>query len=347
MATPLRRRTDQEAGESTPLRVLVVEDDAAYRSYLSSLLPRFGFSVTAVGDGAEALVALRTEAPYDMLLVDCEMPRVSGLALIASARQQKDYRDTFAIMLTGRTDPETKISALGLGFDDFITKTSGEAEIAAKLSAARRVVSRHKKLDETARELYGLAMRDELTGLFNRRFFFAEAERFLQEDRTVNLVLFDLDDFKRVNDSLGHLAGDRILRDIGGLFLRRTRHEDLIARYGGDEFVMLISTLDLGQVAVLADRVTEEIARLQWTFGTETVSVGATIGLACSSFLQNPSVAQLISAGDRDLYKNKWMRKNPEMDPSIYEYDAARDAQVLAMLNRPAEEREAKKKAWE
>ncbi len=326
---PLRRRTDQQAGDATLLRALVVDDHQPYREYIAELVARFGFAVTAVGDGAAALAALRDQPACHLLIVDCEMPRMSGLALITALRATEQFSDIYAVMLTAREDLETKIAALRVGFDDFIVKSAGEVEIAAKLSAARRLVSRHKRLDDAVRELYGLATRDELTGLFNRRFFFAEAERMLASGGSVNLVFFDLDDFKRVNDTYGHLAGDRILRDVGSLFLRRTRTEDLIARYGGDEFVMLVSNLEPAEVEVLAGRMADEIGSAQWTFGNEAFSIGVTTGISCSSLLQRPTVAQLLSAGDRDLYKNKWMRKNPDLDPTLYEYDGGREGRVV------------------
>ncbi|HEX6179587.1 MAG TPA: diguanylate cyclase [Thermoanaerobaculia bacterium] len=328
---PLRRRSDSESADRAPLRALIVDDDADSRESIAAMLCRAGFAVSTSADGAEALRVLASSAPFHLLVVDCEMPRVSGLALISALRADERFRDVYAVMLTARSDADTKISALQRGFDDFVSKTAGTAEIEAKLSAARRLVLRHRRLDEEVRELYGLATRDELTGLFNRRFFFNEAERLLEEAR-VSLVFFDLDDFKYVNDNFGHLAGDRVLRDVGALFLSRTRHEDLVARYGGDEFIMLVQNLDVPDVEAIAARVAEEIAAQQWTFGTETLSVGVTTGIASSVLLEQPTMAQLLSAGDRDLYKNKWMRKHPELDPSVYEYDRHRDARILEMV---------------
>ena len=327
---PLRRRTDQETGNSAPLRALVVEDHESYREYFVSLVSRFGFSATTCASGAEALDVLSDGSRFDIVIIDREIPQVSGVELIAAVRALESHGDVYAVMLTSRGDVETRIAALRDGFDDFMVKSS-EMEIAVKLSAARRVVSRQRRLDETVRELYGLATRDELTGLFNRRFFFAEAERLLAEG-VVNLVFYDLDEFKWVNDTLGHLAGDRILRDIGALFLRHTRSEDLIARYGGDEFLMLVLTLSPDQVEVLAHRLCHEISQVKWTFGTEIFSVGVTTGIACSSLLENPTLRQLLIAGDRDLYKNKWVRKNPDEDPALYRYDNNRNAHVIEML---------------
>ena len=340
MRTPsLRRRNDPETGSPAASRALVVDDHAEYRDYVKSLVSRFGFEVSACADGAEALDLLSAHLEfYDLLIVDYEMPRVSGLEMIKAVRAHEHHRDASAILLTTHDDLETKITALRLGFDDYLAKSSSELEIGAKLSAACRVVSRQRRLDETVRELYGLATRDELTGLFNRRVFFAEADRSLAEGRTVNLIFFDLDEFKPINDTLGHLAGDRILRDIGSLFLKRTRSEDLIARYGGDEFVMLVTTLGPQEVESLAKRISAELSSAQWIFGTETFSVGVTTGIACSSLLNQPTVAQLLSAGDRDLYKNKWLRKHPDQDPARYEYDGSREAHVIDMVMRDEDE---------
>ena len=329
---PLRRRSDQKPGDPTALRALVVDDHERYRNYVADLVERFGFEVRACADGAEALGALHDEPPFHLLVIDCEMPRMSGLALITAVRAQERYSDTYAVMLTARENLETKISALRLGFDDFMVKSAPEVELSAKISAARRIVARQQRLDQTVRELYGLATRDELTGLFNRRFFFNEAERMLASGANVNIVFYDLDQFKNINDTLGHLAGDHILREIGSLFLRRTRTEDLIARYGGDEFVMLVGGLTPPEVEVLAHRIADEISAVQWTFGSETFQVGVTSGIACSSLLRDATVAQLLSAGDRDLYKNKWVRKHPDLDPALYEYDAGRDAIVVELL---------------
>jgi two-component system, cell cycle response regulator len=344
LTPPLRRRTDQEAGSTVRLRALVVDDNDVYRDYVTSLVSRFGFEVTACADGVEALEVLSTGGEFfDFLVVDCEMPRLGGLDLIRAVRTQESHHDVYAVLLTGREDVETRIAALRIGFDDCMVKSSGERELSAKFGAARRLVTRQKHLDDRVHELYRLATRDDLTGLFNRRFFFSEAERLLDEGNGVNLIFFDLDEFKPINDTLGHLAGDRILRDLGSLFLKRTRSVDLIARYGGDEFVMLVPTLSPTEVEALAHRMASEIASAQWVFGTEIFSVGITTGISCSSLLEKPTLAQLISAGDRDLYKNKWLRKNPDQDPSLYEYDSNRDAHVIELMTLDGEEHKAKK----
>jgi two-component system, cell cycle response regulator len=329
--TPLRRRTDGEPPEPL-LRALIVDDDENYRFFIASAVARFGFATVSATDGAQALEILAASPAFDLLLIDFEMPRVNGLETIAAIRADERLTDAFAVMITGRDEVQIKIDALRSGYDDYISKSATELEITAKLSAARRIVLRQKKLDTAVRELYGLATRDELTGLYNRRFFFNEADRMLTTGEAVNLIVFDLDEFKRVNDTFGHLAGDRMLRDIGTLFTNRTRHEDIVARYGGDEFVMLVTALGPDEVEALAHRLVGAFADLAWTFGDVTFSISVTSGIACSSLLAQPTLAQLLGAADRDLYKNKWVRRNPDSDPSLYEYDSTRDAQVIEFM---------------
>jgi len=162
------------------------------------------------------------------------------------------------------------------------------------------------------RELHGFATRDELTGVFNRRVFSSETERLLAGGAAVTIVLFDLDDFKQINDTFGHIAGDVVLRDVGALFHRQTRPEDLIARYGGDEFVMVVVELGPEEVERIATRLMDEIGRLRWTERGRTFSVGASTGIASSLLLKNPTLGQLLNAADRDLYTNKWLRTHPD-----------------------------------
>jgi diguanylate cyclase (GGDEF)-like protein len=314
-----RRRSDIELSPAT-LRALIIDDEESARLYLSVLLRRLGFAVTCAEDGVAGAVHIGCET-FDLLVIDCEMPRMSGFEVVELVRASEHCVDSYTLMLTARTDIETKINALRAGFDDFLVKSMDETEIVARIGAARRLIVRQRRLAAAVRELYGLATRDELTGLFNRRFFFGEAERRLAEGAGIGVVVFDLDRFKHVNDTYGHLTGDRILRDIGAFFLRRTRHEDLIARYGGDELVMLVASAQPPEIERIAARLCEEIEAMQWTVGETTFGVGVTCGLGASVLLARPEMELLLEAGDRDLYKNKWLRAHPDADPSLYEYD--------------------------
>jgi diguanylate cyclase (GGDEF)-like protein len=297
--------------DSESLRLLIVEDEPSYSAYIGALTRRLGFHVEKAGDGAAALEILQ-QKNFDVAIIDQNMPRMNGLELIASIRGDRNLKSLYAMMLTASEDVDTKLAALNSGFDDFVTKASSELEIAAKLVAARRIAARQRTLDTTIRELYGLATRDELTGVFNRRFLLSEGERLLKNGTMLNLILFDLDGFKTINDTFGHLAGDRVLHDVGALFDRHTRPQDLIARYGGDEFVMVIADLQHPDVERVAQRLSAAVHMLRWIAGAESFSITVTTGVASSAALQKPTMTQLLSAADSDLYRNKSLRNHPD-----------------------------------
>ena len=186
--------------------------------------------------------------------------------------------------------------------------------------AAKRVVSRQRILQVAAHQWEALATRDELTGVATRRTLFEQAARFLEEGRDLGLALLDLDDFKPINDTFGHLTGDRILRDLGGLFMSRTRANDLIARYGGDEFLLLVVDLPLDDLTRASDRLIGEMESMTWSAGDVTFRITATSGVAHSSLIPNATLEQLLDAADHDLYAKKWVKKHPGERPELYEY---------------------------
>jgi diguanylate cyclase (GGDEF)-like protein len=331
------RRHHSASTDAHELRLLVVDDDPDYLAYLAALTAKLGFWVEVAEDGYAAMQRLAAGG-YDIAIIDYEMPRLSGLDLIARIRADEGLKSTYALMITGREDIDTKLTALEAGFDDFLTKTLSEREIIAKLVAARRIALRQRSLSVAMRDLYGFATRDDLTGVFNRRFFISEVERMLIEDAVVSVVLLDLDSFKEINDRYGHLAGDEVLRDVGTVLLTSTRPEDIAARFGGDEFIIAVPDVDLETVERIAERLTAAIGGLRWGPGPY-FSVGASAGFASSRLLEKPGLAQLVNAADRDMYKNKWIRKHPDLRPELYEYPEVERDVVHRLLSRAADTR--------
>ena len=330
-----RRRQDGGLSDDSPtLRVLLVDDDDNFRHWLATLMRRLGFAVETAIDGTDALLKLRVR-PFDVVISDLEMPKMDGLTLIREIRATAATSAQYAIMLTSHGDVDSKVNALNIGYDDFLSKTCTEAEVVATVVAARRMLARQPLISTALREWQVASLRDELTGVAIRRTFLDETERLLAEKRPVGVAILDLNDFKGINDRFGHLAGDRILRDIGALFVRRTRANDLIARYGGDEFVLLVTDLPMEDVAAAAQRLVDEIGALQWTISDLMIQCTATFGLSHSNLLSSPSVEQLLEAADRDLYAKKWVLKNPGETATLYEYPG--QPSVAAVLRLPAD----------
>lgn len=321
MTAALRRRNDLPPEPlAEPIRVLIVEDDENFCVWLASIARRLGLAVTTAAHGVEALKRL-SAARFDLLISDFEMPRKDGLALIAEVRANPEMSGLYAVMLTAHDELSVKVTALSLGYDDFLAKGCTEVEVVAKVAAARRILARHRMLDANAREWRDIANHDELTGVATRRFFFEQAERHIADKRVLAVVLFDVNDFKNINDAYGHLMGDRVLKDMGALFLRRTRSDDVIARYGGDEFVLLVLNLTVDETRAVAERLAAELSALQWHEHGKALKVGVTIGMGCSALLPEATINQLLEAADRELYANKWLQKHPPaLSPEVYEY---------------------------
>lgn len=314
--------------DSPDLHALIVDDDANYRALAAALLRRSGFACSTAEDGHQAIDRIRQRESFDLMLIDCEMPRINGLELIELVRQEPGSHSVYAVMLTGRDDLDVKIAAFAAGFDDFIPKAAAEVELVARIAAAKRLILRHQHNRESLAQMRDLAFTDQLTGLLNRRFFFEEAERIVTSSPVAGLVIFDLDRFKSINDTHGHLMGDRVLRDVAAVLRHHTRYEDFVIRFGGDEFVMMTEGLPVDQLEEIAGRITEEISTLQWTVGDQRVDVGVSAGVATTALLPERSVPALLDAADRDLYKNKWMGRAPADPPERYDYAARSDAEV-------------------
>ena len=303
-----RRRGDSELRAfDAKLRILAVDDDPAYLRYLCLVLTRAEYAVETATDGVSALERLRAKCDIDLLLIDLSMPGMDGIETVRRIQSECRVPGLYTILLTATQTTETKLRALDSGLDDFLTKQSGEPEILAKIRSAARRLQMERQLHLQNEELQTLALTDELTGIANRRAVFRAGTEILNSPRQLTVVLFDLDSFKQINDTFGHLTGDRILADVAALFNANTRFGDMIGRYGGDEFVLLLPDTDAEHAQQICDRVLGKIRQLTWTIGGAPISVNAQFGIATST--AGSSLHELLATCDQALYSGK-RRKN-------------------------------------
>src|ERR1019366_2364505 len=163
--------------------------------------------------------------------------------------------------------------------------------------------------------------------------FFEQAERQMAGTNSVGIILFDVDEFKSINDTYGHHMGDRVLKDVGALFLRRTRTDDVIARYGGDEFVLLVLSLGVEEIRCVAERLVAELSELQWDAGEATMRISVTMGIGCSALIDEPTVERLLDVADHELYARKWLQKHPSSTaPEVYQHPAASERSLVSEI---------------
>lgn len=301
MTRKARRSSDEDGHATVPkVRLLAVDDDPAYLKYLRLILSRGGFDIDVANDLKSAVDQARGNIDIALVLVDLAMPGHDGFAVLRQLRREVP-RDLYTVLLTAHDEMDTKLRALDSGFDDFLSKQSSDSEIVAKLRSAVRRLELEQTLKLKAEQLETLAVTDDLTGIANRRGLFRAASELTAAKRQVSVAMFDLDHFKKMNDTYGHPAGDRILTDVAACLKAKTRYGDVLARYGGDEFVLLLPDTSEEQAREIAERLTAAIASLSWAFHDKMVSITASVGV-CGG---NGTVAEMLSECDQKMYRSK------------------------------------------
>ncbi len=284
-------------------RILIADDDPDFRHMLVRRAERMGLDITEVPDGSRAIAALRRYS-FDVLILDLYMPGQTGIEVFQAARRLDP--EIQALVLTGNATVETAVEALRSGAYDYLVKPL-ESLAVFELSLTRALEHRHL-LRDNARlfaEVERLAITDPLTGLFNRHklneSLVVEFERGLRYERPLAAIMIDLDDLKRINDRLGHPAGDTVLKQVAQGIRSQVRTVDIPTRYGGDEFLILLPEADLAAATRVASRIFHRIQEIPFE---GDLPVSASIGVAeLSPSVETPEF--FLHEVDRALYESK------------------------------------------
>ena len=228
------------------MKVLIAEDDPVFQSLLVGLIRSWGDEPVPVQNGQEAWAALTAPDGPRLAILDWVMPGLDGVELCRRLRARCGSGYVYILLLTGRSNPEDTVMALEAGADDYVTKPFHPSELRARLRSAGRILELQEALAHQANH-------DALTGLPNRtllaELFRLESESALRHSEKLGFLYIDLDRFKLVNDTLGHAAGDVLLKEVSHRFLRCIRKSDTLARVGGDEFVLMTPRLSRPETA--------------------------------------------------------------------------------------------------
>jgi len=286
---------------SQPYNILIVEDDHDMADYLALVLQGQGMVTTVVNDPLHVMQPLAEFVP-DLILVDLYMPGCTGLELAAVIRQQEAYLSIPIVFLSSETNPDKQLEAMQLGGDDFLTKPIEEARLISSVSTRA----------QRSRILRSFMVRDGLTGLLNhtetKGQLSIELARAKRRQAPLAFAMIDLDNFKTVNDTYGHPTGDRVLKNLSRLLQQRLRKTDVIGRYGGEEFAIILIDTDGPTAFEVLDEIRAGFAQILQQSGNVEFSTTFSCGIAVSP--NYPDAASLNAAADRALYDAKKSGRN-------------------------------------
>ena len=297
---------------ATAVQILIADDSPVSRRLLEVVLRSWGYQVTTVSTGAEAWEVLqRPDAPR-MAILDWMMPGLSGPEVCSLVRERQNQPDsvyTYIILLTSRNEKDDLIAGMEAGADDYLVKPFDNNELKVRLGPGRRIVQLQGQLLEAQDLLREQATRDALTHLWNRHaicgILTRELARGHREGTPLGLLLGDLDYFKRVNDTFGHVAGDMVLREVSNRIASSIRTYDAVGRYGGEEFLIILPGCDEEAAMQAADRIRASISKTPVSIGEESMIVTASFGVTSLPKGMSSTPEALFRIADTALYRAK------------------------------------------
>ncbi len=297
---------------SQDFKLLIADDSRIYRRLLEDTFTQHAYPMLFAKSGREAMYLFAEHKP-DLVITDWMMPDLPGVELCKHMRGGTKNSYTYIIILTSNTDKREILAGLAAGADDYLTKPFAPAELRARVGVGFRVIDFHRQLESKTRLLEELALTDELTGLPNRRAVENWARREIagavRHHFPLSVVMADLDRFKRLNDTFGHGAGDTVLKKFAQILKHNCRSCDMYGRFGGEEFVIVLTHSDLKGAFGAIDNIRERLAETIFTFDGLDVVATASFGIATLDG-DPEDFGQLVARADRALYSAKQSGRN-------------------------------------
>ena len=318
-------------------KILIVDDSADNITLTSLVLEKDEYTIISAENGRDALRKAQTEQP-DVILLDIQMPEMDGFEVCRRLKADEETSSIPVLFLTAKhKDIDSMSLGLSLGAEDYIVKPFSSIELRARVSVLARLKRHMDELGDKNRELAvangtledtneqliqaqkaleQMAITDPLTALYNRRYFTERlAEAFALIDRepvVIHLIMLDLDHFKNVNDTYGHQVGDAVLLQFSHILRRAVRKNDIIARIGGEEFVIAMLKIPSNRAHMAADRIRDEVEKYQFEAEGYTLSLTTSVGVASFPDMktETPTLEWMLHEADNALYYAKTHGRN-------------------------------------
>jgi two-component system cell cycle response regulator len=290
------------------MRILVVEDSATERHQIRSYLEDLGLDLTVAENGTDAWEVLRGPDAPTLVLLDWMLPGIDGIELCRRIRTLgSNGTYIYTVMLTAKDRKKNLLTAMEAGADDYLAKPVDLSELKARILVGKRIL-------DLQQSLRFAATHDFLTGLLNRAEILASLERELsrsqREDKPAGIILADLDHFKEINDGLGHSAGDVVLKEVARRLKSDLRIYDVVGRYGGEEFLLVLPNCDLRTATRRADDIRRLVAEGGIATPSGALAITVSMGVAVTNSTPDLTVESLLQQADGALYRAKRAGRN-------------------------------------
>jgi two-component system, cell cycle response regulator len=296
------------------MRILIADDVLMSRKLLQKTLERAGYEVTAVENGRLAADQLCPPNGPRLALLDWVMPELDGPGVCREVRKRKEPSYVYMILLTSKESKEDVVAGLESGADDYLTKPFDPEELKARLRTGLRILDLEDRLVQAREAMRFQATHDGMTGLWNRSIIVdllgRELARSRREHASTSILMCDLDHFKMVNDTYGHLSGDDVLKETAKRLLASVRSYDFVGRYGGEEFLVVLNNCNPAYALARAEEICKAISQRPVPTSSGPVPVTMSLGLLVSQEWGARPVEEFLREADAALYEAKAAGRN-------------------------------------
>lgn len=307
------------------MKILIADDESVSRRMLQGLLVKWGYDVVSAEDGTGAWEILKPSNTPRMALLDWMMPGQNGVDVCRAIRKLRPEPYTYILLLTAKDAKESVVEGLESGADDYLTKPFNPQELKARIRVGLRLLDLEDNLVQAREAMRYKATDDILTGAWNRGSILEALDREVSRSRreriSLGVLIADLDHFKAVNDTHGHLAGDTVLRDITKRMQAVIRPYDAVGRYGGEEFLILLPGCNGSDTRLKAERLREAIFQEPIETSAGNLAVTMSIGCVATADWPEDSANQILHMADSALYRAKKEGRNREAMAGAAEYE--------------------------
>ncbi len=310
------------------MKILIADDDDVSRRVLQAMLVQWGYEVAIACNGIEAWQLLQDSNAPKLAILDWMMPGMDGVDVCREIRKREDSPYIYILLLTARSRKQDMIAGLRAGADDYVTKPFDAHELKVRLRAGRRVLDLQAELVAARESLRYQATHDSLTGLLNRGAILEalrnELDTANRRGLPISVVLADLDHFKKINDTYGHIIGDAVLHEAARRMKNSVRASDSVGRYGGEEFLFILPGCNGSEATSQAQRLQTCINSRPMELPRLTISVAMSLGVVFKDDPKVEDLDSLIQAADEGLYqaksqgRNRLVLKTPDWNDPAY-----------------------------